>query len=326
MALIGNAIYEVTDPVHPRLLCEVANTKAHLFTGDTFEYIRRSGDQGTEVVLHSMGSGNERVVSGWPIKLLDDSGRAMGDWTPDGDTAASLVPAVDGAGRAVLQVWLFAQSQTNILYQFLTPKQPEQSTPTLAFSSDGQYLVSGWPASPSGYPLYVFQIGKHDPVQTLDVADTIALWSRTGHTLYLSSPESKSTRSWTPEFGFTPLPGASDWTHLPSLSPDGAMVAYTAHADLQRQTGTAVYVYDSKAEATRLISQARSEVTFVKDGWVWYIAEQSCGECPGGTAALGPIYAMNLSTPVEQEVAFAAGESPFDTKLYWGPAEFWPNS
>src|SRR5205823_3615414 len=34
MVLIGQAIYDVSDPVHPKLLCRVNNTVTHLFTQD----------------------------------------------------------------------------------------------------------------------------------------------------------------------------------------------------------------------------------------------------------------------------------------------------
>ena len=66
----------------------------------------------------------------------------------------------------------------------------------------------------------------------------------------------------------------------------------------------------------------RSQVVFVKDGWVWYFEEVACTACAGGTKPSGKVFAMNLSGGAETPVAFAAGEAPPDLE----PGEFWPNS
>src|SRR5438093_5111205 len=191
MVLIGQTIYDVTDPVHPVLLCRVNNTVTHLYTQDTFTYIRRSGDSGTEVVLHSMGSGNESVVAGWPIKLLGSAFGDVGAWTPDGDHAATAVSAKDDAGDQAIQIWLFAQPSKFLLYSFSQPLTDcicrfGVARPTLAFSADGQYLVSGWPVGKGASPLRVYRVADATLAQTLDLGDVEAIWSRTGHHLYLT--------------------------------------------------------------------------------------------------------------------------------------------
>jgi hypothetical protein len=150
MALVGQAIYDVTDATHPRLLCQVSNTATHLYTGDTFQYIRRSGDSGTEVVLHSIGSGNESVVAGWPIKLLGSVFGNVGAWSLDGNEAATAVAVTDSSDDTAIQIWLFSQPSTTMLYEFAQPLTDcicrfGLAPPVLAFSADGQYLVSGWP-------------------------------------------------------------------------------------------------------------------------------------------------------------------------------------
>lgn len=326
MVLVGGAIYEVGDPVHPKLLCQVANTRAHLFTGDTFEYVRRSGPDGTEVVLHSIGSGSERVVAGWPIKLLDTDGRPAGDWTPDGNTAATLVRSTDADGDATMQVWLFAQPNKTLLYEFRLGAadcicQFGLPAPTLAFSADGQFLVAGWPVGKGSVPSRVYRVADASLVQTLDPADVQAMWSRTGHRLFLNA------RSWTPEDGFAPLNGATYWPYMAGLSRDGSQVAYTDYRDLAAQTDVRVYLYDFGTDKTRmLVDKPRSEVTFVKDGWVWYLEEGPCSNCMGQTGPTGKVFTMDLSTGVEQLVVFAAGESPAELQSGWGPGQFWPNS
>ena len=325
MVLVGQALYDVTDAVHPRLVCVVRNTSAQLFTADTFEYIRRSGPDGTEVVLHSIGSGNERVVAGWPLKLMNLPMGGFGVWTPDGNTAATFVAGTDANANQTIQVWLFAQPNKIMLYDFLQPLTDcicrfGVTPPTLAFSADGQYLASGWPVGKGATPIRVYRVADASLVETLDVNTDIApIWSRTGHRLLLAM-----SRSWTQEDGLVGQAGVGEWGYMAGLSPDGTQIAYTGFADA---VTIRVYVYDIGTGNLRtLIDQSRSEVTFVKDGWVWYLEEAPCASCAGGTGPTDKVFAMNLTNGVESPVVFAAGEGPTVLKSSWGSGQFWPNS
>ena len=336
MVLIGSALYEVTDPIHPTLLCQVTNTVTHPYTGDTFAYIRRSGDTGTEVVLHSIGSGNESVVAGWPIKLLNTPFGNVNAWTPDGNEAATAKAATDGAGNPTIEIWLFAQPSTTLLHVFPQPQTDcvcrfGLSPPVLSFSPDGQYLVSGWPIGKGGVSTYVFRVADHRLVQVLDPGDATALWDRTGHRLYVTG-RTGASRTWTPEDGFAPLAGATAWPFQAGLSPDGSQVAYTAYLDPSNQTDLRVHVYQITSHTTRLLTdKMRSEVTFVKDRWIWYFEEAKCDPAqsacgPWGTSPTGTVFAMDLTAGVETPVVFNPGESPTALQSGWGQGEFWPNS
>lgn len=334
MVLIGHAIYDVTDPVHPKLVCSFENTVAHLFTGDTFEYLRETGDanfRGTEVVLRSIGSGNERVVAGWPLRLLEGPFGMSDAWTPDGNTAASAASGTDAAGNQTIEIRLFAQSATLLLDSFPQPLTDcicrfGIPPPTLAFSADGQFLVAGWPVGKGASPLHVYRVSDGSPMQSFDVADTTALWSRTGHVLYAGGMGT-AAYEWAPENGLQPLLHATPWPYMAGLSPDGQDVAYTAYADPGAQSNLRVYDYNIPMAYTRLLDdQPRSEVTFVKDGWVWYFGEVACADCPGQSAATGPLYAMDVTHQTKQQVVFAAGDSPVDLKSGWSTGQFWPNS
>lgn len=330
MVVLGQAIYEVADPTHPRLLCQVKNTTAHLFTADTFEYIRRSGDSGTEVVLHSMSSGSESVVAGWPIRLWNVVGNA-GTWTPDGNSAATFVLST-GPNVLTLQVWVFAQSHTTMLWEFPQGVAEDVcpfglSPPTLAFSADGQYLVAGWPVGQGAVPLRVYRVADGALIQGFDITDTGALWSRTGHRLYVNA------RSWTPEEGFAPLSGATYWPYMAGLSPDGSEVAYTDLGDQRAATSSRlstplrVNVYDIAGKKTlQLTTQDRAAVTFVKDGWVWYWDKIPFANCPDPTGLGQRVFAMQVGTGIEQPVVFATGESPTELQSGWSAGQFWPNS
>jgi len=335
MVLIGQALYDVTDAVHPRLLCQITNTVAHLYTGDTFGYLRQSGPSGTEVVLRSMGSGNESVIAGWPIALLNASWGQSGAWTIDGNKAATALAATDPGGNTLIQIWLFSQPETSELYEFLQPLTDcvcrfGLPPPVLAFSADGQYLVSGWPIGKGATSLRVYRVADRALVQVLDPGEVTAFWDRTGHRLYITE-RAGTSRSWTPEDGFTPLDGATAWPFQVGLSPDGSQVAYTAYLDPPNPVDLRVYVYDITSHTTRLlIDKMRSEVIFVKDHWVWYLEEAKCDPAqptcsPWATGPTGKVFAMDLTTGVETPVVFQAGESPTALQSRWGPGEFWPN-
>ena len=344
MVLIGRRpaplhLYEVSDPLHPRLLCRITGTTAHLFTGDTITYLRTAGS-GTEVVLRTLGSGNESVVTSVPKAGLEGSYYGPTAWTADGSLTAVTIPPADTSNQPKSEVWLFSQRYAGLLYSYPYPLTdcicrfgiPQ---PTLAFSPDGEYLVAGWPVGRGASPFVVFRLSDRVQVKAFDFNTSLVIWNRTGHRLFLSGQN--GSQSWTPESGTATLPGAMPWQFLAGLSPSGSQVAYTSYKDPQNgQPGTLrVFSYEVTSDSTRmLIDQSRSQVVFVKSGWVWYLDEVAC-DPTGATPGCGPwgskpgkVLAMNLTSGVESEVVFAPGETiQMDTGTYvFSPGEFWPNS
>ena len=116
--------------------------------------------------------------------------------------------------------------------------------------------------------------------------------------------------------------------YMAGLSPDGGDIAFTGYSPAGDQSALRPYDYNLPVASTRvLLDSPRSEVTFVKDGWVWYREEVVCNDCPGGTQASGKVFALNIAAGgAETPVVFAAGESPAELKSGWGPGEFYPNS
>ena len=324
-------LYDVSDQLHPRLLCSVANTSAHLFTGDTFEYLKPVSPTETDVMLHSLGSGNESHAGSFPFSVTS------GSWLPDQSVMAYTTQvAPDNANypSGGVEVWLYSQRQTAPLYiyrvgigdcicRFGLP------SPVLSVSPDGEYVVAGWIAGKGSEPLAVYRVSDRTRVTTLDQTVYGALWDRGGHRLFLNRFGLPS-QSWTPEGGVSSLAGAASFSFLPGLSPDGSQVAYTAYPDSNNAAQPRVWVYDLKSASTRmLVDQSRSQALFIKDGWAWYLDEGLCTDCPGGTRPSGKVYAMNLSTGTEQTVSFASGEHPFvqagdGNSFVFAPGEFWP--
>jgi hypothetical protein len=84
-----------------------------------------------------------------------------------------------------------------------------------------------------------------------------------------------------------------------------------------------------------LIDKLRSQVLFVKDGWVWYLEEAACDpaacNAPGGTQPTGKVFAMQIGGGGETEVTFAIEENPVAPSdginpVLFGPGEFWPTT
>jgi len=320
-------LYDVTNPLAPRLICTIANTSSHLLSGDTIEYLRPTAAGTTEVVVRSIATGVETTSVTLPFAT------GVAAWTPDGATVAfwQRVPAGPSDYSDHIAVWLFAAGHLAELYsyplgigdcicRFGLPR------PVLSISPDGQYLVSGWFAGKGSAPLVAYRLSDRRQVTTFDSSVYDALWGETGHHAYLVGFTGLTpccVESWTPESGLASLPNAIQWFFGPSLSPGGTHVVFTAYPDPSNQASPRVYEYDLTGQkTTMLIDQPRAEAVFVKDGWVWYGEEVACTDCPGATEASGRIFAMQLSTHTESLVTFAAGEQPA-TNALWAPAEYW---
>src|SRR5260370_319344 len=92
-------LYDVSDALRPRLLCHLSNTSAHLFTGDTFEYLNPVSANETDVMLHSLGSGNESHAGSFPFYMTS------GAWLPDGSVAAFITQVAPDGSNYASGVW-----------------------------------------------------------------------------------------------------------------------------------------------------------------------------------------------------------------------------
>jgi len=331
-------LYDVSDPLHPRLLCRITNTTAHLFTGDTFEYLKPVSATETDVILHSLGSGHESVAGKFPFYA------PAAAWLPDQSVVAYTLPVPpDNAtySNGGLAVHLYAHQQDSLLLSYPIPAidclcRFGLAPQILALSADGQYLVEGWPIGGGSGRVTVFRVSDRTIAKALDPTVGSAFWDKVGHRLFMGRGPTDAELSWTPEGGVTSLTGAPGWPFLAGQSPDGTQVAYTAYLDPPAQNQLRAYVYDFKAGTARmLIDKLRSQVLFVKDGWVWYLEEAACDpaacNAPWGTQPTGKVFAMHLTGGGETEVTFATEENPVAPSdginwVLFGPGEFWPST
>lgn len=334
LALIGppreERIYEVSDPLHPRLLCRATGTTAHLWTSDTFMYLRPVKENESEIVLRSLGSGNETKVGTFPSQDVN------GSWLADG-SAATWTSKVGQAsnGTLLVQVWLYAEGRTTMVSTYSLPGVDSFGRPGLAppiddLSPDGQYLIAGWqivskPGTPSALRLFRVSDRTEIPLSTPSTP-RLAFWPRKGHSLYIV--EADRVQSWSPDRGLQDLPGAGPWVMSPNFSPDGSTVAYTS----LQEGGPRVSTYDLAAQRSRLIiDKPRSQAVWVKQDWVWYLEEAPCVQTPSQpcfdpSSPTGIVLARNLVTGDGGTVSFAPGAS-FGQPGNWSalePGDLWP--
>ena len=320
-------IYDVTDPVRPRLQCRVLGTSAHLSGETNFAYLDpRSADQ-TNVVTHWFADGHERYAALLPVSV------SKGAWLPNGILSAYTVRVGDS-----MQVWLYEGGTSLLLFTYPIGMAGCHGCrfglpgPVLAVSPDNAYVVAGWASGKGSTGLAVYRVSDRTRVATLNSSVTGAFWDRAGSRLFLTR-FTDLPQAWTPQSGVADLKATMGWPYLPGLSPDGLKIAYTAYADPSARKDPRVYLYDVNSASSRmLVDKLRTQVLFVRTGWVWYLEEAPCNDVgcqQTGTVPTGKVFAMQLSTGTETEVTFVAGENPVmpTADVNWlpfTPGEFWP--
>jgi len=328
----GTFLYDVTDPVHPRATCRIANTVARVVTGTAFEYLLPNADGTTSVVLHALGSNNETVRATFQADLYHVSNGVQSRvaWLPGTDQMAYLADeGTDTSGMGLTDVWLATPNGRTKIYSYAVAGRDTFGRPgfapwTLAFSPDGGYLAAGWSVAVN--PTRVFRLSdRADVTPPLPADFRFAFWSRSGMTLYLVGGSTVS--QWTPGRAVAPEPNTPSWILDPDLSPNGTQVAFTSVSSSREVRAN---VYDLTSQSNRVLTdQPRSSAAFVKTGWTWEMEEKPCVQsntqaCFDPTVPDGTILAMDLATGHESAVAFVAGESPTHYGIVAG--DLWPKT
>ncbi|HKW59881.1 MAG TPA: hypothetical protein VJR46_09040 [Candidatus Dormibacteraeota bacterium] len=103
----AQSIYDVTDPVHPRLLCKLTNSSADLKGLANFTYVNPESASKTDLIVHTYAEGTESTqvqIPAWTNTVA---------FAPSG-MVAYTIPVNYSAGfpPGGVQVWLAPQERT----------------------------------------------------------------------------------------------------------------------------------------------------------------------------------------------------------------------
>jgi hypothetical protein len=112
MAVVaGQFVYDVSDPVHPRLVRRTNNTYLHLLDGNAIAYTTIAARK-VVIVRRDPTTGAESRIGQLPA---DPHGAKS--WTSDGSLEVYATSGVPGAnGRWLVQVHLWSDGADHVLY------------------------------------------------------------------------------------------------------------------------------------------------------------------------------------------------------------------
>ncbi|HVH62760.1 MAG TPA: hypothetical protein VNA65_04075, partial [Candidatus Dormibacteraeota bacterium] len=166
-----SAVYDVSDPITPRLLCRIQHSSAQLSGALNFQYLDPRQDGSTDVVNH-FSDGSEARNFVLPVTVNTAA------WASTGALAYTIPLSSHGSCPAgATQVWIYQGSASTLLYTYCNGFGDcicrfGLPAPVLAISPDGQYLVSGWLAGKGSEPMAVYRLADRVRIATLpgDVA------------------------------------------------------------------------------------------------------------------------------------------------------------
>jgi hypothetical protein len=290
-------LYDVSDPVHPRLICRSANTFMHLLDGNAISYITVVARQ-VVVVRHDLTSGAETLIAQLPT---DPRVSDFASWTPDG----SLEVYASG-----LQIHLWSNGADHLLYSFETHPAGFESrwnSPRgiVEFSPDHAYVAISDPADFTSQNLRIFSVD--DRRQVLAIGTGYAqggTWIANDRFVWGTG----SVMQWTPTGG-AKLLRSERWFGATGSS-DGRWLAATLLTDTLQPRVVIVPVGAGRTFVTGL----GSSPGFVTPTVVWYAEEAPCPpstQC--GADPTGPdrtVYAFDVTNGSDQVVHFRVGEEP----------------
>jgi len=315
MAVVaGQFIYDVADPINPRLVCRSANTYIRLLDGNAIAYTT-AADGHLAIVRRDLITGAESRIA----ELRADSPPYSASWTSDGSLEVYATGgAADVNGRVPVQVHLWSNGADHILYAFdggpggFAGRWSAHFI--LEFSPDHAYLaISDTNYSPQNYSVRIFSVT--DLSQKL-VAGTQGLAAAGGTWVnkdrFVWAAGSGTLMQWTPTEGATLL--RSERWFTPTSSSDGRWLAGTLLTDQSNPRVVIVSVAGGGTLTTGLGSSPR----FVTPTVVWYAEEGpdtsggfTCLEpCVHPTTPNGTVRALDVMNRSDQVVRFRVGEAP----------------
>ena len=310
-------VYDVADPVHPRLVCRGANTVIHLLGGNAIAYTAVVAGQ-VVIVGRDLTTGSESRIG----QLRANPNEGTTAWTSDGSLEVYATAEPRPNSRWLEQIHLWSNGADHILYEF-------EAGPggfagrwsahfVLELSPDHAYLaISDTNYSPQNYEVRIFSVA--DLSQKLS-AGTQGLAAAGGtwvaNDRFVWAAGSGALMQWTPGGGATVF--RSERWFTPTSSPDGRWLAGTLLTDDANPRALIVPV----AGGATFTTAPGSSPGFVTQTVVWYAGEgpdtsgtyQCLEPCAHPTVPDGNVRAFDVVAGTDRVVTFRGGEAPKTTE------------
>jgi hypothetical protein len=315
MAVIADRfLYDVSDPVHPRLVCRSAKTLIHLIDRNAIAYTSVADGQ-TTIIRHDLTTGAESLVARLPADPLANPVGAYAAWTSDGSFEAfATSSAPDASGRFQLQLHLWSNGADHVLSTIDRVPMGFESrwSPfgVVEFSPDHAYVAF----SPVLDFMRIFSVAGQSQVFAMATRAVGGTWIANDRFVWavdqdLSKPS--GVIQWSPATGARVL--RPDYWYAPNSSPDGAWLAATEPFRLSNQSDPSYphVVIVSVAGAKTFKTGLGSAAGFVTPTVAWYAEEGPCAQsCISPTAPNGAIHALDVTNGNDQAFHFRVGEEP----------------
>jgi hypothetical protein len=304
MAVVaGQFVYDVSDPVHPRLVCSTTTTYFHLLDGNAIAYTTVVAKK-VVIVRRDLATGAESRIGNLPA---DPQGAKS--WTSDGslEVYSTYVPLANN--RALVSVHLWTSGTDHVLYKIETgPGGLEgrwSPLPIVEISPDQTYIaINDFKFALYGNKVRIFSVADRRQLLVTGGSGTGGAWIANDRFVWGSG---SPLMQWTPTGGAKVL--RSEYWYGTTSSVEGGWMAATLLTDSSEPRVSIVPVGSGRTFKTGL----GSAPTFVTPTKVWY-AEEAKG-APGydPTEPNGVIHSIDLASGLDQVVQFRAGEKPVGT-------------
>ena len=306
-------VYDVADPINPRLVCRATDTVIHLIDGNAIAYTTVVANQ-VVIVRRDLTTGAESRIA----QLLSNPNVTITAWTSDGSLEVYATAGAQSADwRWQEQIHLWSNGADHILYTYDAGPGGFagrwSAHMILEFSPDHAYLaISDTNYSPQNYNVRIFSVtdlGEKIAIGTQGLAAAGGTWVANDRFVWAAG--SGTLMQWTPAGGATVL--RSERWFTPTSSSDGRWLAGTLLTDQSKPSVQIVQVGGGGTFKTGL----GSSPGFVTPTVVWYAEEGPLanGGVAGDTWPNGVIRAFDLARGSDQVVHFRAGDAPVASGL-----------
>jgi len=307
MAIVaGQFVYNVTDPIHPRLVCRTTTTYLHLLDGNAVAYTTVAAKK-VYIVRRDLTTGAESQIGQLPA---DPQGSKS--WTSDGSLEVYSTSAPRLNGRFLVSIHLWSNGADHVLYTIDAGVGGVEgrwsALPTVEFSPDHAYIaVSDSTFTVTGHTLRIFSVADRSQVFVNAGPALGGTWIASDHFFWAAA--SGSVMHWTPAEGAKAFRLERFW-HGPTSSSDGGWLAGTLLTNIAKPRVLIVPVGGGRTFQTKGLGSAPA---FVTPTMVWY-AEEGPGTVVDPTSSPnGIVRSLDLTNGSDRVVQFRAGEKPTGT-------------